>query len=79
VGDIGPNTAILSPGAWSCGDSGMGPLRLTGSATGPVTWYVNAFDNDYAFVGSVFSVPGASSVDVVFTRGRICPCWRCAC
>jgi hypothetical protein len=47
----------------------MGPVRLTGSATGPVTWYVNAFDNDYAFVGSVFSVPGAASVDVVFTPG----------
>jgi hypothetical protein len=65
VNDIGPNTASLSPGAWACGDSGMGPVQLTGTATASVTWYVNAFDEDYAFVGSVFSTQG-SSVDTVF-------------
>ena len=66
VNDIGPNKATLSPGAWACGDFGMGPVRLTGTATGPATWYVNAFDSDYAFAGAVFSTQG-SSVDTVFT------------
>ena len=66
VGDIGPNTATLSPGASACGDNGLGPVRLAGTATVTVTWTIDAFDNDYAFVGTVFSIQG-SSVDTVFT------------
>jgi hypothetical protein len=66
VNDIGPNTASLSPGAWSCGDWGYGPVTLTGSAGATVTWYIAAFDQDYAWVGSVFSVTGPS-VNTTFT------------
>jgi hypothetical protein len=50
-GDIGPHTATLSPGGRPCGDSGMGPVWLTGTATTGVTWYINVSDQDYAFVG----------------------------
>jgi hypothetical protein len=66
LSDIGPNTATLSPGAWTCGDSGLESVRLTGTATGQSRWYINAFDHDYGFVGEVFSTQG-SSVDTVFT------------
>ena len=68
VGDIGPNTASLSPGAWSCGDSGLGHVRLTGAASAPVTWYLNGFDQDYASAGAVFFAAG-STVDTAFTSG----------
>ena len=68
IGDIGSNTANLSPGAWSCGDSGLGPVRLTGTASAPVTWYINASDQDYAFVGAVFFAAG-NTVDTIFTPG----------
>lgn len=68
VSDIGPNTALLSPGGRTCGDSGMGPVRLTGTAPTGVTWYLNGTDQDYAFVGTVFST-GGSSVDTVFVPG----------
>jgi hypothetical protein len=37
VGDIGPNTATLSPGGRACGDSGVETVRLTGTASAPVT------------------------------------------
>ncbi len=65
VASIGAHTAVLSPGARACGDSGMGPIRLTGTANAPVTWVVNGFDQDYGFVGTVFSV-GGQSVNTVF-------------
>lgn len=68
VGDIGPHTATLSPGGRACGDFGMGPVRLTGTANANVTWYINGTDQDYAFVGTVFSTGGAS-VDTVFVPG----------
>jgi hypothetical protein len=58
----------LSPGARFCGDSGIGTVRLLGSANAPVTWTLNGLDNDYAFVGTVFSVAG-STVDTTYTSG----------
>jgi hypothetical protein len=64
--DIGPNWASLSPGASACGDRYLGPVQLTGTATGPATWYITALDEDYGSVGTVFSIQG-SSVDTVFT------------
>jgi hypothetical protein len=65
----GPFEAVsLSPGARFCGDSGIGTVRLLGSANAPVTWALNGLDNDYAFVGTVFSVTG-SSVDTTYTSG----------
>lgn len=68
VGDIGPHTATLSPGAGACGDWGLGPVRITGTATAGVTWYVSAFDQDYGFVGPVFTTSG-SSLDTTYTPG----------
>lgn len=68
VGDIGPHTATLSPGASACGDAGYGPVRLTGTAGAAVTWSVTAMDTDYAYVGTVFST-GGSTVDTTFTPG----------
>jgi hypothetical protein len=63
----GPFEAIsLSPGARYCGDSGIGAVRLLGNANAPVTWALNGLDNDYLFVGTVFSVTG-SSVDTTYT------------
>lgn len=63
----GPFEAIsLSPGARYCGDSGINTVRLLGNATAPVTWTLNGLDNDYAFVGTVFSATGAA-VDTTYT------------
>ena len=66
--EVGQRTATLAPGSRYCGDNGMGPVRMRGTASASVTWTINAFDNDYGFVGTVFSVGGAS-VDQVFTPG----------
>lgn len=66
--DLGPHAATLSPGGHACGDWGLGPVRLTGTADAGVTWYVTAFDQDYGFVGTVFSTAGAT-VDTTFTPG----------
>ncbi|HEU4948029.1 MAG TPA: hypothetical protein VFT31_12825 [Kribbella sp.] len=63
--DLGPHTAVLSPGARACGDNGMGPVRLIGNASAPVMWSINGTDEDCAFVGTVFSVSG-QSVDQTF-------------
>jgi hypothetical protein len=60
VGDIGPHQATLSPGAGACGDFGLGPVQLTGTASAPITWSVSAFDQDYGWVGTVFSTGGSS-------------------
>jgi hypothetical protein len=68
VGDIGPHSAILSPGGGACGDFGMGPVRLTGTASGAVAWSVSGTDLDYSFVGTIFSTSG-STVDATFTPG----------
>lgn len=63
----GPFEAIsLSPGARYCGDSGINTVRLLGNASAPVTWTLNGLDNDYAFVGTVFSTTGAS-VNTTYT------------
>jgi hypothetical protein len=68
TGAVGPHTATLSPGARFCGDIGEGSVRLTGTSSTTVTWTLNGFDQDYAFVGTVFSVTG-QSVDQTFTAG----------
>jgi hypothetical protein len=68
VGEFGQRTAKLSPGARSCGDNGLGQVRIRGTASAAVTWAITAFDTDYGFVGTVFST-GGSSVDHVFTPG----------
>jgi hypothetical protein len=68
VADIGPHTARLSPGSSACGDWGLGPVRLTGTADAAVTWSVSAFDLDYGFVGTVFST-GGGSVDTSYVPG----------
>jgi hypothetical protein len=68
VADLGPHTATLSPDGHACGDWGLGPVQLTGTANATVTWYVTAFDQDYGFVGPVFTIAG-TTVDTVFTPG----------
>jgi hypothetical protein len=66
--DLGPDTAVLSPGARACGDSGDGPVRLTGSAGAPVHWAVFGHDLDYGSLGEIFGRDGAT-IGEVFTPG----------
>lgn len=60
VSDIGPNIATLAPGGRACDDSGIETVRLTGTATADITWYVNGFDENYSSVGAVFSTTGVT-------------------
>lgn len=57
---IGPHTAQLTRGSMACGEFAMGPARLSGSSNRTVQWSVRGTDLDYAFMGPIFSVTGAT-------------------
>jgi hypothetical protein len=57
---VGPHIAVLSPGSMACGEFAMGPTRLQGSASRTVQWTVRGTDLDYAFLGGLFAVNGAT-------------------
>jgi hypothetical protein len=65
---IGPHMAQLTPGSVACGEFAMGPARLRGSSNQTVQWSLRGTSMDYASIGEIFSVTGAT-VDQVFDPG----------
>lgn len=65
---VGPHMAVLTPGSQACGEFAMGPTRLRGSSDRTVQWSVRGTDLDYAFLGALFALNGAS-VDRSFDPG----------
>jgi hypothetical protein len=65
---VGPHTAQLTPGSMACGEFTMAPTVLRGSSDRPVQWSARGTDMDYASVGRVFMMTGAT-VDQVLDPG----------
>jgi hypothetical protein len=65
---VGPHTAQLTPGSMACGEFAMAPTILHGSSDRSVQWSARGTDMDYASVGSVFLMNGAT-VDQVLDPG----------
>jgi hypothetical protein len=65
---VGPHVAVLTPGSMACGEFAMGPTRLRGSSDRTVQWSLRGTDLDYASLGRLFAVNGAS-VDRAFDPG----------
>lgn len=65
---VGPHTAQLAPGSMACGEFAMTTTVLHGSSTRSVQWSARGTDMDYASVGSVFLMTGAT-VDQVLDPG----------
>jgi hypothetical protein len=73
LADVGPHQATLGPGGYHCGDYVEGPsvgrddgvARLTGTATAPVRFDIVGTNEDWGYIGPVFSVT-ATGVDQVF-------------
>jgi hypothetical protein len=69
--DIGPSTAILGPGGKYCDDVSLGDrARIVGTASVPVQWYFNGFNEDYALVSNAWVGPVTASIDQVNTSTR---------
>ena len=65
---VGPHTAQLTPGSMACGEFAMAPTVLRGSSDRSVQWSARGTDMDYASVGRVFVMTGAT-VDQVLDPG----------
>jgi hypothetical protein len=65
---VGPHTAALAPGSMACGEFATGPARLLGDSNRSVQWSVRGTDLDYASIGRLFALSGAS-VDRAFDPG----------
>ena len=65
---VGPHTAQLAPGSMACGEFAMEPTVLRGSSDRSVQWSARGTDMDYASVGRVFQMTGAT-VDQVLDPG----------
>jgi hypothetical protein len=65
---VGPHTAQLTPGSMACGEFAMAPTVLRGSSDRSVQWSARGTDMDYASVGRVFLMSGAT-VDQVLDPG----------
>ena len=65
---VGPHTAQLTPGSMACGEFAMAPTILRGSSDRSVQWSARGTDMDYASVGRVFLMNGAT-VDQVLDPG----------
>jgi len=66
---LGPHTAQLTPGSMACGEFAMAPTVLRGSSNRSVQWSARGTDMDYASVGRVFVMNGAT-VDQVLDPGQ---------
>jgi len=65
---VGPHTAQLAPGSMACGEFAMETTILRGSSDRTVQWSARGTDIDYAPVGRVFLMTGAT-VDQVLDPG----------
>jgi hypothetical protein len=65
---VGPHTAQLTPGSMACGEFAMATTVLRGSSNRTVQWSARGTDMDYASVGRVFVMNGAT-VDQVLDPG----------
>jgi hypothetical protein len=65
---VGPHTAQLTPGSMACGEFAMAPTVLRGNSDRSVQWSARGTDLDYASVGRVFMMTGAT-VDQVLDPG----------
>ncbi len=69
--DIGPSTATLGPGARYCDDFvASDTARIAGTASVPVQWSFNGFDEDYGSVTNAWVGPVTTSIDQVATGTR---------
>lgn len=65
---VGPHTAQLAPGSMACGEFAMATTILRGNSDRSVQWSARGTDMDYASVGRVFIMTGAT-VDQVLDPG----------
>jgi hypothetical protein len=65
---VGPHTALLAPGSMACGEFAMETTVLHGNSDRTVQWSARGTDMDYASVGRVFQMNGAT-VDQVLDPG----------